>query len=132
MAFEKYSRLVIGIEIVPEAVSNAANNIVANRIENMEVILGDADTMSEVISARALKPDIIVTDPPRKGCSAETLSAMIKAAPKKVIMISCDPATAARDCKILRDDGGYSLSALSAVDMFPRTANVETVAVLVK
>ncbi|MDR0904430.1 MAG: 23S rRNA (uracil(1939)-C(5))-methyltransferase RlmD [Ruminococcus sp.] len=132
MAFAKFARLVIGIEIVPEAVNNAANNIIANRIENMEVILGDAETMSDVIKARELKPDIIVTDPPRKGCSPETLAAMIKANPKKIIMISCDPATAARDCKILRDEGGYSLSALSAVDMFPRTANIETVAVFVK
>ncbi|MDR0974720.1 MAG: 23S rRNA (uracil(1939)-C(5))-methyltransferase RlmD [Ruminococcus sp.] len=132
MAFAKYARRVIGIEIVPEAVTNAANNIIANRIENMEVILGDSETMTEVIKTKAITPDIIVTDPPRKGCSKETLEAMIKANPKKIIMISCDPATAARDCKILRDEGGYNLVTLSAVDMFPRTANIETVAIFTK
>jgi 23S rRNA (uracil1939-C5)-methyltransferase len=132
MAFAKYARRVVGIEIVPDAVNNAANNIIANRIENMNVVLGDASDMERIISEKGITPDIIVTDPPRKGCSAETLSAMIKANPGKIIMISCDPATAARDAKIIRDDGGYKLLTLSAVDMFPRTANIETVAVFTK
>jgi 23S rRNA (uracil1939-C5)-methyltransferase len=132
MAFAKYARRVVGIEIVPEAVLNAANNIVANRIENMEVYEGDAADMSALVEKKELKLDIIVTDPPRKGCAPETLSAIIEASPKKVIMISCDPATAARDCKTLRDDGGYKLISLATVDMFPRTANVECLAVMVK
>jgi 23S rRNA (uracil1939-C5)-methyltransferase len=132
MAFAKYARRVIGIEIEPEAVANAENNIIANRIENMEVILGDCFDMAEKLSERDIYPDIIVTDPPRKGCDKHVLSAIINMNPKQIIMISCDPATAARDCKILREDGGYSIKTLSAVDMFPRTANVECLAVMEK
>ncbi|MDR0944451.1 MAG: 23S rRNA (uracil(1939)-C(5))-methyltransferase RlmD [Ruminococcus sp.] len=132
MAFARYARRVVGIEIVPEAVANAVNNIVANRIENMEVFEGDAADMLGFVKKKELTPDIIVTDPPRKGCSTETLSAIMETSPEKVIMISCDPATAARDCKILRDEGGYTLKSLCTVDMFPRTANVECLAVMVK
>jgi 23S rRNA (uracil1939-C5)-methyltransferase len=130
MAFAKYARRVIGIEIVPEAVANANSNIIANRIENMDVFEGDCKEMKRLLDEISLEPDIIVTDPPRKGCSAETLDGIISLSPKKIIMISCDPATAARDCKILRDNGGYTLKSLAAVDMFPRTANVECVAVM--
>jgi 23S rRNA (uracil1939-C5)-methyltransferase len=132
MAFAKYARRVIGIEIVPEAVANAANNIVANRIENMEVVAGDAGDAKHILAEKEVVPDIIVTDPPRKGCSPETVARMIEMNPKKIIMISCDPATAARDCKALRDEGGYELKSLSIVDMFPRTANVECVALMEK
>jgi 23S rRNA (uracil1939-C5)-methyltransferase len=132
MAFAKYARRVIGIEIEPEAVKNGENNIIANRIENMEIIEGDCLYAAEKLAGRDIRPDIIVTDPPRKGCDRQVLDTIIGMNPAKVIMISCDPATAARDCKILCDEGAYKLSALSAVDMFPRTANVECAAILVK
>ena len=121
---------LIGGEIVPQAVENARRNALANGIGNAEFILGDAGELASRL-AESERPDIIVLDPPRKGCDTATLSAVLKMSPAKVVMISCNPATAARDARILAD-GGYTLTRLCAVDMFPRTGHVETVVLLSK
>jgi len=75
------------------------------------------------------RPDVIVVDPPRKGCDQQTLDAIVKMSPKKVVMVSCNPATAARDCAILCENGYVPVKA-RAIDMFPRTTHVETVVLM--
>ena len=85
----------------------------------------------EELAKNGLAPDIIVLDPPRKGCGAETLSACVKMAPERIVMISCNPATAARDCKFLAENG-YAVERVRAFDLFPRTRHVECVVLMTR
>ena len=121
---------VIGVEIVPQAVQNARKNAIANGISNADFYVGDAGKIAEMLAEKGLKPDVIVVDPPRKGCDAATLDAILKMKPERLVMISCNPATAARDAKYL--GSCYRIERLCAVDMFPRTRHVETVCLLSK
>ena len=127
---DRFDKL-IGVEVVPQAVENAAENAEKSGVKNAEFICGDAGTISEKLSADGLKPDVIVVDPPRKGCDEKTLSSCIKMSPERIVMISCNPATAARDCAYLTDNG-YRLVSVRGVDMFPRTGHVECVILLKK
>ncbi len=120
---------VIGIEIVPEAVENAKENAMKNNILNADFYCGDAGRIFSHLRSKGCAPDIIVVDPPRKGCSADTLDTIIAAAPKKIVMISCNPATAARDAKYLSLNG-YSPDKVTGVDLFPRTGHVECVVLM--
>ena len=122
---------IIGIEIVPQAVENARKNSRINDISNTEFYCGDAGVVFEDLRKNGCSPDIIVIDPPRKGCSEETINAISKASPKKIVMISCNPATAARDAKMLADYGYTAVKAAGA-DLFPRTKHVEAVVLLSK
>lgn len=118
---------VIGAEIVPEAVENAAENAKRNGVENAEFLCGDAGEAAKTLAARGLRPRIVVVDPPRKGMSAEAISAVASMEPELVVYVSCNPATLARD--VLRfQEHGYELQEVTAVDMFPRTCHVESVA----
>ena len=122
---------VIGAEIVPEAVENAAENARRNGIDNAEFLCGDAGEAAQALASRGLRPRIVVVDPPRKGMSAEAVSAVASMEPERIVYVSCNPATLARD--ILRfQELGYSLRKAAAVDMFPRTCHVETVVLLCK
>ncbi len=121
---------IIGVEIVPEAVENARENARANGIKNAEFFLGDAGDIAEKLEKSGLRPDVIILDPPRRGCDRKTLDAVAKMSPSRVVMISCNPATAARDVKYLSDF--YTPAAYAPVDMFPRTSHVETVCLLSK
>lgn len=127
---DKISKL-IGGEIIPEAVENAKENAAANGIENAEFICGDAGKIADSLAAKGMHPDVIVIDPPRKGCDSLTLDSIVKMAPEKVVMISCNPATAARDAAYL-GERGYAAVKARAADMFPRTGHVECVALLSK
>ena len=120
---------VIGIEIVPEAVENARENAKINGIENAEFICGDAGKGAALLRERGVKPDIIIVDPPRKGCDGETLSVIKDLSPRKIVYISCNSATLARDIAVL-EDFGYSAGTVYPFDMFPRTAHVESVVLL--
>ncbi|MDR0947150.1 MAG: 23S rRNA (uracil(1939)-C(5))-methyltransferase RlmD [Ruminococcus sp.] len=122
---------VVGAEIVPEAVKNCEENIRLNNLTNMSAHGGDAGEIAARFEREGLKPDIIITDPPRKGCDNKTLDSIVKMNPERIVMVSCNPATAARDCKFLCEHG-YSLKKLSAHDMFPRTANVECIVLMQK
>lgn len=124
-------RSLIGVEIVAPAVQNAIDNAVRNGISNARFLCSDAGQAAEKLAAEKLRPDIIILDPPRKGCDTATLSAAVKMAPSRIVMVSCNPATAARDVKILAQMG-YSPEKIQPVDMFPRTAHVETVVLLSK
>ncbi|NLT08132.1 MAG: 23S rRNA (uracil(1939)-C(5))-methyltransferase RlmD [Ruminococcus sp.] len=120
---------IIGVEIIPEAVENAKKNAQMNGISNAEFYAGDAGIIFAQLRQEGCSPDIIVVDPPRKGCSEETLSQIIEAAPEKVVMISCNPSTAARDAKILSQNG-YTVDKVCGADLFPRTRHVECVVLM--
>ena len=122
---------VIGAEIVPEAVENAKANAAANGIENAEFICADAGKAAKELAARGLKPDTVVVDPPRKGMEEAAVQAVCSMAPERIVYVSCDPATLARD--LLRFSSlGYSLQEVTAVDMFPRTRHVESIVKLTR
>lgn len=122
---------IIGAEIVPEAVSNAERNAQNSGFTNAEFICADAGKAAESLFKRGLSPDVILLDPPRKGCDEETLSACVKMAPERIVMISCNPATAARDCKFLSENG-YQVNTVRAFDLFPRTKHVECVVLVTR
>ena len=118
---------VIGAEIVPEAIAGARENARRNGIENVEFFCGDAAAAAADFAAKGLRPDVICVDPPRKGLSPEVVAAAASMAPQRIVYVSCDPATLARDVKLFAQEG-YCAVRAAAVDMFPGTANVETVA----
>lgn len=125
------AKKVIGIEIVPEAIQNANENAVRNHIENAEFRVGATEELLPRLIADGLRPDVIVLDPPRKGCDPAVLDAIIAAAPKRVVYVSCGAPTLARDAKLLAE-GGYIAEKVQCVDMFCWTGAVETVMSLVQ
>jgi len=124
---------VYGVEIVAPAVENARRNAEDNGITNAEFFVGKSEEIfpEAVLSGRVPAPDAVVLDPPRKGCEKVLLDAILSVAPKRIVYVSCDPATLARDLKILAA-GGYALESVQPVDMFPMTTHVETVCLLSK
>ena len=122
---------VVGAEIVPEAVENARENARRNGAENVEFICADAAEAAEHFRRSGESPDVIVVDPPRKGMSAAAVRECAAMSPERIVYVSCDPATLARDAKLFKEYG-YSPAAATAVDMFPRTSHVETVVLLSK
>ena len=120
---------VIGVEIVSQAVEDAKKNASENGIANAEFLCADAAKAADMLKNRGVRPDVVILDPPRKGCDqslTETVSAM---APARIVYISCDPATLARDIKLFAR-AGYKPMEVTPVDMFPRTAHVECVALM--
>ena len=121
---------VYGVEIIPQAIDDARQNAVRNHISNAEFFVGKAE---EVLPAAYEKeeshPDVIVVDPPRKGCDEKCLDTMLKMAPFRIVYVSCDSATLARDLKLLCA-GGYRLERVRPVDQFAHTVHVETVCLL--
>lgn len=122
---------VIGIEIVPQAIRDAEENAKANGVTNVEFHAAAAEELLPLLVAQGLRPDVIVLDPPRKGCEEAVLRAIAEAAPRRVVYVSCDPATLARDAKLL-SALGYGPDACQPVDMFCQTGSVETVLSLSK
>ena len=120
---------VVGAEIVPAAVEDARANAARNGIANAEFFCGDAADAAGRFAREGLRPDVICVDPPRKGLAPEVIDAMVQMAPERIVYVSCDPATLARDLSRLVPQGYRPQTAL-AVDMFPRTAHVETVVAL--
>lgn len=125
------AKKVIGIEIVPEAIQNANENAARNGIANAEFHVGATEELLPKLVENGLRPDVIVLDPPRKGCDPAVLQAIIAAAPKRVVYVSCGAPTLARDAKLLAE-GGYAAERAQCVDMFCWTGAVETVMVLSK
>jgi 23S rRNA (uracil1939-C5)-methyltransferase len=126
------ARKVIGVEIVSEAINDAKENARINRIENVEFIAGKSEEVfAEYYQDKSESPDVVVLDPPRKGCDEALLAAIAKVKPEKIIIVSCDSATLARDLKYLCGNG-YELRKVKAVDLFPMTVHVEVVALLSK
>lgn len=122
---------IIGAEIVPEAVENARKNALKSGFENAEFLCADAGEAAKKLAESGLRPDVILLDPPRKGCGEETVKECVKMSPERIVMISCNPATAARDCKLFAENG-YIIEKVRAFDLFPRTRHIECVVKLVK
>lgn len=120
---------LIGVEIVEQAVENAKENAVDNHIVNARFICMDAAEAANMFFDKGIKPDTILLDPPRKGCDQQTLSTIVAMHPQHIIMVSCNPATAARDLAFLLDKG-YCVQRVQPVDLFPRTVHTECVALL--
>lgn len=122
---------LIGVEIVPDAVKDAQYNAKLNGTENAEFICADASLAAEKLKERNVKPDAVILDPPRKGCDEALLHTVAEMEPKRIVYVSCDPATLARDCAVLQKLG-YKTVTVKPFDMFPRTAHVESVVKLIR
>jgi 23S rRNA (uracil1939-C5)-methyltransferase len=120
------AKKVIGIESVKSAVLDANRNAVINGIVNAEFICGKAEEELPKLLAKGVKADVVILDPPRAGCDPALLDAVAQAKPDRIVYVSCDPATLARDIKILGEKG-YRFVEAQPVDMFPMTAHVECV-----
>ena len=131
LALCRVAEKVYGVEIIEAAVRDARENAAMNGIKNVEFFCGPAEDVVPEMYAKdaSYGADIVVVDPPRKGCDAKLLECLKKMAPRSIIYVSCDPATLARDIKILRA-GGYALKKVMPVDMFPQTVHVETCCLL--
>ena len=129
LALAKRAKSVIGAEIVPQAIGDAKENARRNGIQNAEFFCGDAGAVAQKLSAEGLRPQVITVDPPRKGLGPEVPAILASMAPERIVYVSCDPATLARDVKRL-EELGYRVVRAQAVDLFPRTAHVETIVLL--
>lgn len=119
---------LIGVEVVPQAIEDAKANAKANGMD-AAFFCDDASGMAQKLKEQGLTPDVVVLDPPRKGCDEAGLLAVAQMAPQRIVMVSCNPSTAARDCKFLCEQG-YELVEYTPVDLFPRTGHVETVVLM--
>ena len=122
---------LIGVEVVEQAVQDARLNAENNGIKNARFIAADAAKAAKLLESEGVSPDVVILDPPRKGCDEELVQTVCRMAPNRIVYVSCDPATLSRD--IVRfSQGGYVAQEVTPVDMFPRTAHVECVALLCK
>ena len=123
----KKAKSVYGIEVIPQAIENAKKNASANSINNCQFITGEVEEVlpNLVINHSA---DVVFIDPPRKGCERSVLETLLEVKPKKIVYISCNPATLARDLAILDDK--YNICEIQPVDMFPWTSHIENIAIL--
>ena len=127
----KNARKVIGIEYVPEAIEDAKINSEINKIDNTLFYAGDMkDVLSDDFIEEHGRPDVIITDPPRAGMHPDVVKTILRAAPERIVYVSCNPATQARDLQVL--DEAYRVAAVQPVDMFPHTPHVENVVLLIK
>ena len=129
LALSDHAKKVLGAEIVPEAIDDARENAARNGVKNAEFFCGDASDVAKKLARENLRPDVITVDPPRKGLAADVVESIAEMQPGRVVYVSCDSATMARDVKRLADLG-YTAQRACAVDMFPRADHVETVVML--
>lgn len=129
LCMAKSAKQVIGVEVVEKAVEDARENAKRNHIDNAEFFCGDAGKAALELEAKGIRPDVVVVDPPRKGLNADTIEALYKMSPRRIVYVSCDPATLARDVALLKEKG-YNLKNAMAVDLFPRTAHIESIVCL--
>ena len=122
---------VIGVEVIPQAVEDARDNAKRNGIENAEFFCGDAGQAALMLEKQGVKADVVVVDPPRKGLNADTIEALHRMAPRRIVYVSCDPATLARDVALLKERG-YGLKNAMAADLFPRCSHVESIVCLIR
>ena len=129
LSMTKDCKRLIGVEIIPEAIEDAKENARRNGIANARFLCGDAAEAAATLKGEGIKPDVIVVDPPRKGLTPELIATIAQMLPKRVVYVSCDPATLARDLALFEEQN-YSTEEITPVDMFPRTAHVESVAMM--
>ncbi len=129
LCLAKTAGRVIGVEVVEQAVLDARENAKRNGMENVEFFCGDAGQAALALERQGIRVDVVVVDPPRKGLNADTIEALARFAPRRIVYVSCDPATLARDVSLLKERG-YRLENALAADLFPRCAHVETVVLM--
>ncbi|MFA9423536.1 MAG: 23S rRNA (uracil(1939)-C(5))-methyltransferase RlmD [Sedimentibacter sp.] len=127
----KYVKKVYGVEIVEQSVVNAKENAKSNHISNVEFLYGSAEKILPELYNKSIIANVVIVDPPRKGCEKEVIDSIINMAPERIVYVSCNPSTLARDVKLL-ELGGYHLVKIQPVDMFPWTYHVETVLLMEK
>ena len=117
---------VIGVEVIPQAVEDARDNAKRNSIQNAEFFCGDAGQAALELEKQGIQADVVVVDPPRKGLNADTIEALARFAPRRIVYVSCDPATLGRDTALIKERG-YTVKNAMAADLFPRTVHVESI-----
>ena len=125
------AKKVIGVEIVEQAVADARENALRNGVENAEFFCADAGQAALELEKQGICADVVVVDPPRKGLNADAIEAMARMAPRRIVYVSCDPATLARDVALLKQKG-YAVKNAMAADLFPRCSHVESIVCLCK
>ena len=131
LAMARAAGKVIGVEVVEQAVLDARENAARNGVDNAEFFCGDAGKAALELEAKGIHPDVVVVDPPRKGLNSDAIEAIGKMSPRRVVYVSCDPATMARDVALLKEEG-YALKNAMAADLFPRCAHVESIVCLTR
>ena len=129
LVMARRAKRVYGAEVVPEAIEDARTNAARNGVDNAEFLCGDAGEAARMLAEKGVRPDVICVDPPRKGLALPVIDTIAKMAPRRLVYVSCDPATLGRDVKLLAERG-YRLEKAEAADLFPRTGHVETVCCL--
>lgn len=125
------AKKVYGVEIIPQAIDNAWINAKENKVENVEFFVGESEVVIPDLINKGVKADVVVVDPPRKGCDKKLLDAITNINAKKIVYVSCDPSTLGRDLKVL-EENGYKTLEVQPVDMFPNTSHIENVAKLIR
>ena len=125
------AKKVYGGEIIPQAIENANINAKENNVDNVEFFVGESEIVIPDLINKGIKADVVVVDPPRKGCDVKLLNAITNINAERIVYVSCDPSTLARDLAIL-EENGYKTTTVQPVDMFPHTAHIENVALLIK
>ena len=131
LALARKAKKVIGVEVIPQAIEDARENARRNGIENAEFFCADAGKAALELEKQGIKADVVVVDPPRKGLNADAIEALARISPRRIVYVSCDPATLARDVALLKDRG-YQLSKIQTADLFPRCAHIESIALMTK
>lgn len=129
LALSDHAKKVLGAEIVPEAIDDARENAVRNEVKNVEFFCGDASDVAKKLAQEHLRPDVITVDPPRKGLAPDVVESIAEMQPERVVYVSCDSATMARDVKRFAELG-YTATRAAAVDMFPRADHIEAIVLL--
>lgn len=120
------AKMVYGVEVVEEAIKDAKENARINGVENVEFIVGEAEEVIPQMYRKGIRADVVVVDPPRKGCDEEVLKTLVDMKPDRIVYVSCNPSTLARDLKYL-SEGGFCVREVQPVDMFPWTSHVECI-----
>ena len=131
LALAQKAGQVIGAEIVPQAIEDAKENAARNGVTNARFLCGDAGEVARHLAEEGVRPQVICVDPPRKGLAAGVPATLAQMEPERIVYVSCDPATLARDVKIF-GELGYRLAEARCFDLFPRTAHIETAALLLR
>ena len=125
------AKKVYGVEIITQAIENANINAKENNVDNVEFFVGESEVIIPDLINKGVKADVVVVDPPRKGCDVKLLNAITNINAERIVYVSCDPSTLARDLAIL-EKNGYKTIEVQPVDMFPQTTHIENVAMIVK
>ncbi|MBR2047073.1 MAG: 23S rRNA (uracil(1939)-C(5))-methyltransferase RlmD [Oscillospiraceae bacterium] len=131
LAMSQAAGRVIGVEVIPQAVEDAKQNALRNGVTNAEFICADAGEAALALERQGIKADVVVVDPPRKGLNADAIEAIHRFSPRRLVYVSCDPATLARDVALL-EQRGFRLQNAQAFDLFPRCAHVESIVTMIK